>query len=47
MDRLLILGDNNPSETEHMKKTMLHLIEIYYNALDAAKSGKKVCIGVV
>ncbi|XP_017248678.1 probable RNA-dependent RNA polymerase 5 isoform X1 [Daucus carota subsp. sativus] len=42
MDRLLILGDNNPSETEHMKKTMLHLIEIYYNALDAAKSGKKV-----
>lgn len=42
MDRLLILGDNNPCETEHMKKTMLHLIDIYYSALDAAKSGKKV-----
>lgn len=42
MDRLLILGDNNPCETEHMKKTMLHLVDIYYSALDAAKSGKKV-----
>ncbi|KAL8149189.1 putative RNA-dependent RNA polymerase 5 isoform X2 [Apium graveolens] len=42
MDRLLILGDNNPCETENMKETMLHLIDIYYSALDAAKSGKKV-----
>ncbi|KAK2982311.1 hypothetical protein RJ640_027408 [Escallonia rubra] len=42
MDRLLILGDCRTDEKEQMKKTMLNLVDIYYDALDASKSGKKV-----
>ncbi|KAK2982308.1 hypothetical protein RJ640_027405, partial [Escallonia rubra] len=42
MDRLLTLGDCRTDEKEHMKMTMLHLVDIYYDALDASKSGKKV-----
>lgn len=42
MDRLLVLGDSSADEKECMKETMLKLIDIYYDALDASKSGKKV-----
>lgn len=38
MDRLLTLGDDRSNE----KNMMLKLIDIYYDALDAPKSGKKV-----
>ncbi|CAL5339208.1 unnamed protein product [Camellia sinensis] len=44
MDRLLILGDSCSDEKDSMKETMHHLIDIYYEALDAPKSGKKVVI---
>ncbi|KAI8021428.1 putative RNA-dependent RNA polymerase 5 [Camellia lanceoleosa] len=44
MDRLLILGDSCSDEKDSMKETMHHLIDIYYDALDAPKSGKKVVI---
>ncbi|GMP59698.1 hypothetical protein CsSME_00022876 [Camellia sinensis var. sinensis] len=44
MDRLLILGDSSSDEKDRMKETMHHLIDIYYDALDAPKSGKKVVI---
>ncbi|THG03721.1 hypothetical protein TEA_009090 [Camellia sinensis var. sinensis] len=43
MDRLLILGDSCSDEKDSMKETMHHLIDIYYEALDAPKSGKKKC----
>ncbi|KAM7509580.1 hypothetical protein LguiA_020033 [Lonicera macranthoides] len=42
MDRLLILGDGSAEEKDCMKETMLKLVDIYYDALDAPKSGKKV-----
>lgn len=45
MDRLLVLGDNCESEMEAIMVKMLELIDLYYDALDAPKSGKKVsCI---
>ncbi|XP_058206703.1 probable RNA-dependent RNA polymerase 5 isoform X2 [Rhododendron vialii] len=44
MDRLLILGDSCAEETERMKVTMHQLVDTYYDALDAPKSGKKVVI---
>ncbi|KAJ0254181.1 hypothetical protein HA466_0107220 [Hirschfeldia incana] len=42
MDRYLILGDENAKEKAEMKKKMLKLIDIYYDALDAPKIGAKV-----
>ncbi|XP_049354698.1 probable RNA-dependent RNA polymerase 3 [Solanum verrucosum] len=44
MDRLLMLRDDNVDEMHSLKGKMLHLIDIYYDALDAPKSGKKVSI---
>ncbi|KAG5559291.1 hypothetical protein RHGRI_008991 [Rhododendron griersonianum] len=44
MDRLLILGDSCAEETDRMKVTMHQLVDTYYDALDAPKSGKKVVI---
>lgn len=42
MDRLLTLGDDRSNEKNMLKNMMLKLIDIYYDALDAPKSGKKV-----
>ncbi|KAF8055796.1 hypothetical protein N665_1286s0006 [Sinapis alba] len=42
MDRFLILGEENAEEKDKMKKKMLKLIDIYYDALDAPKKGAKV-----
>ncbi|CAL5396959.1 unnamed protein product [Camellia sinensis] len=42
VDQLLILGDSSSVEKDRMKETMHHLIDIYCEALDAPKSGKKV-----
>ncbi|CAH9098612.1 unnamed protein product [Cuscuta europaea] len=44
MDRLLVLGDSYASEKEAIREKMLHLIDLYYDTLDAPKSGKKVNI---
>ncbi|KAF6165726.1 hypothetical protein GIB67_012623 [Kingdonia uniflora] len=44
MDRLLILGDNCEEEKNCIKEKMLPLTDIYYDALDAPKSEKKVII---
>lgn len=46
MDRLLTLGDDHVTEKNTLKGKMLHLIDIYYDALDAPKTGKKVNISV-
>ncbi|KAG8367348.1 hypothetical protein BUALT_Bualt16G0062800 [Buddleja alternifolia] len=42
MDRLLILGNDCTAEKHCLKTKMIQLIDIYYDALDAPKSGKKV-----
>ncbi|KAF8393438.1 hypothetical protein HHK36_021682 [Tetracentron sinense] len=42
MDRLLALGDQYASEKDCVKEKMLRLIDIYYDALDAPKTGMKV-----
>ncbi|CAA0840415.1 Probable RNA-dependent RNA polymerase 5 [Striga hermonthica] len=42
MDRLLTLGDDRATEKELLKTKMIQLVDIYYDALDAPKSGKKV-----
>ena len=42
MESLLVLGDENAEEKAEMKKKMLKLIDIYYDALDAPKKGAKV-----
>ncbi|KAL8498318.1 hypothetical protein ACS0TY_021586 [Phlomoides rotata] len=42
MDRLLTLGDDRATEKDSLKKKMLMLVDLYYEALDAPKSGKKV-----
>lgn len=44
MDRLLMLRDDDVDEMHSLKGKMLHLIDIYYDALDAPKSGKKVSL---
>ncbi|KAF7147894.1 hypothetical protein RHSIM_Rhsim03G0237700 [Rhododendron simsii] len=44
MDRLLVLGDGCAEETDRMKRSMHELVDTYYDALDAPKSGKKVVI---
>ncbi|EYU30717.1 hypothetical protein MIMGU_mgv1a001145mg [Erythranthe guttata] len=42
MDRLLTLGDDRTAEKKSLMKKMIRLVDIYYDALDAPKSGKKV-----
>ncbi|KAL9141791.1 hypothetical protein ABFS82_14G127600 [Erythranthe guttata] len=42
MDRLLTLGDDRATEKDSLKRKIIQLIDIYYDALDAPKSGKKV-----
>ncbi|KAH7853241.1 hypothetical protein Vadar_000428 [Vaccinium darrowii] len=42
MDRLLTLGEECAEEKNCMKKSMHQLVDTYYDALDAPKSGKKV-----
>ncbi|TMW86675.1 hypothetical protein EJD97_021024 [Solanum chilense] len=47
MDRLLILGKNNTienEETKSVKEKLFELIDLYYDAIDAPKSGNKVYI---
>ncbi|KAL0803063.1 hypothetical protein Bca101_058239 [Brassica carinata] len=44
MDRFLILGDESAEEKAEMKKKMLKLTDIYYDALDAPKKGAKVSL---
>ncbi|WCJ42551.1 RNA-dependent RNA polymerase family protein [Euphorbia peplus] len=39
MDRLLTMGNNRINEREAMKRNMLQIIDIYYDALDAPKQG--------
>ncbi|KAK4391719.1 putative RNA-dependent RNA polymerase 5 [Sesamum angolense] len=47
MDRLLTLGDDRASEKHSLKKKIIQLIDIYYDALDAPKSGKKLPLETV
>ncbi|KAL0333854.1 UNVERIFIED_CONTAM: putative RNA-dependent RNA polymerase 5, partial [Sesamum angustifolium] len=42
MDRLLTLGDDRASEKHSLKKKIIQLIDIYYDALDAPKVGKRL-----
>ncbi|XP_058074196.1 probable RNA-dependent RNA polymerase 5 [Magnolia sinica] len=42
MDRLLTLGDECAQEKDCLKEKMIKLISIYYDALDASKTGLKV-----
>ncbi|XVE54202.1 hypothetical protein DITRI_Ditri03aG0061400 [Diplodiscus trichospermus] len=42
MDRLLTLEDGNSTEKALVKKNLLRLVDLYYEALDAPKKGKKV-----
>lgn len=45
MDRLLTLGDESSDEKTLIKKNLLQLIDLYYDALDAPKkSGRQVSI---
>ncbi|KAF7147236.1 hypothetical protein RHSIM_Rhsim03G0237500 [Rhododendron simsii] len=46
MDRLLILGDSCAEETDRMKVTMHQLVDTYYDAVDAPKSGKKAILSL-
>lgn len=42
MDRFLSLGDESAKEKAEMRKNLLKLTDIYYDALDASKKGAKV-----
>ncbi|OMO82667.1 RNA-dependent RNA polymerase, eukaryotic-type [Corchorus capsularis] len=42
MDRLLTMKDGSPDEQDLVKKNLLRLVDIYYEALDAPKNGKKI-----
>ncbi|CAI9100431.1 OLC1v1025177C1 [Oldenlandia corymbosa var. corymbosa] len=44
MDRLLTLGDDCAKEKVALTEKMLKLVDLYYDAVDAPKSGKKVYI---
>lgn len=44
MDRFLTLGNSFTQEKVDLRRKMLHLIDLYYEALDAPKTGKKVNI---
>ncbi|PHT42896.1 hypothetical protein CQW23_16921 [Capsicum baccatum] len=44
MDKLLILRKSNTTENEEMKsmkENLLEFIDLYYDAIDASKSGNK------
>lgn len=42
MDRLLTLEDSNSTEKVLVRNNLVRLIDLYYEALDAPKSGKEV-----
>ncbi|OMO58283.1 RNA-dependent RNA polymerase, eukaryotic-type [Corchorus olitorius] len=42
MDRFLTLKDDDTHEKDQVKKNLLRLVDLYYEALDAPKNGKKV-----
>lgn len=42
MDRYLTFEDDDTDEKHIIKNKMLKLIDLYYDALDSSKSGKKV-----
>ncbi|KAI3714711.1 hypothetical protein L6452_21670 [Arctium lappa] len=42
MDQYLILGEDDADEKHQIKEKLLKLVDLYYDALDAPKSGKKV-----
>lgn len=42
MDRFLTVEDSNSSEKTLMKENLKKLINLYYEALDESKTGKKV-----
>ncbi|OMO82668.1 RNA-dependent RNA polymerase, eukaryotic-type [Corchorus capsularis] len=42
MDRFLTLKDDNTHEKDQVKKNLLRLVDLYYEALDAPKNGKKI-----
>ncbi|KAI0492203.1 hypothetical protein KFK09_026470 [Dendrobium nobile] len=42
MERLLTLGDDCFEEKKQLEEKMIHLVNLYYDALDAPKSGLKV-----
>ncbi|PKA63394.1 putative RNA-dependent RNA polymerase 3 [Apostasia shenzhenica] len=42
MDRLLTLGDDCLGEKQNLREKLVRLVNIYYDALDAPKSGLKV-----
>lgn len=42
MDRMLTLGDDCADEKATLRQKIDQLIDIYYDALDAPKKGKKV-----
>ncbi|KAB2072347.1 hypothetical protein ES319_A07G009400v1 [Gossypium barbadense] len=44
MDRFLTVEDSNSSEKTLMKENLKKLIDLYYEALDASKTGKKVIV---
>lgn len=46
MDKFLTLDDNSV-EKNKLKKTILKLIDIYYDALDAPKTGKEVTVAAI
>nr|KJB07221.1 hypothetical protein B456_001G008800 [Gossypium raimondii] len=45
MDRFLTVEDSNSSEKTLMKENLKKLIDLYYEALDASKTGKKELYG--
>lgn len=47
MDRLLMLRGDEVDGMHSLKGKMLHLVDIYYDALDAPKSGKKVSFNLI
>ncbi|GAA0175016.1 RNA metabolism protein [Lithospermum erythrorhizon] len=46
MDWFLMLGDADVEQKKYLRQKILKLIDIYYDALDAPKSGKKVCVSI-
>ncbi|KAJ0745501.1 putative RNA-directed RNA polymerase [Helianthus annuus] len=44
MDQYLVLGENDVDEKRRIKEKLLKLADLYYDALDAPKSGKSVDI---
>lgn len=42
MDQYLTLGEDDADEKQRIKEKLLKLVDLYYDALDAPKSGKMV-----